>query len=80
MIAMDLIMYGWLVICYLVLGAACATMLSHTQTVKHSRFRNYFIAIGFCCWPLTFVLLFAYGFYYPFEVVYKLLKGDEECH
>lgn len=77
MLDIDIFSIVLLSISYLTLGAACSTMLAHTQTVKHSRFRNYFISIGFFCWPLSILLILAYGFYYPFEILYKLLKGEE---
>lgn len=79
MLDTDIFSIVLLSISYLTLGAACSTMLSHTQSVKHSRFRNYFITIGFFCWPLSILLIIAYGFYYPFEVLYKLLKGNKDA-
>lgn len=66
-------------ISYVTLGAMCATMISHTQTVKNSRFRNYFITIGFCCWPLSILVIFGFLCYYPFEILYTLLKGNKDA-
>lgn len=77
MVAMDAIVIGMLSISYLILGAGCATILSNAPVVKHSPFRNYFIILAFFCWPLSLFLIIAFGIYYPFEVLYTLLKGEK---
>jgi hypothetical protein len=77
MVSTDVIVIGMLSISYLILGAGCATILSNAPVVKNSPFRNYFIVIGFFCWPLSLLLIIAFGIYYPFEVLYTLLKGEK---
>jgi hypothetical protein len=77
MVSTDVIVIGMLSISYLVLGAGCATILSDAPVVNHSPFRNYFIVIGFFCWPLSLLLIIAFGIYYPFEILYNLLKGEK---
>ena len=77
MLTIDAIVIGMLSISYLILGAGCATILSNAPFVKQSPFRNYFIVIGFFCWPLSLLLIIAFGIYYPFEILYNLLKGEK---
>lgn len=77
MLAMDAVMVGMLCISYLILGSGCATIISNAPIVKHSPFRNYFILLAFFCWPLSILLIVAFAVYYPFEVLYNLLKGEK---
>jgi hypothetical protein len=77
MVSTDVIVIGMLSISYLILGAGCATILSDAPVVMNSPFRNYFIVIGFFCWPLSLLLIIAFGIYYPFEILYNLLKGEK---